>query len=180
MVKMMTPVSGNLWLISRVAIRPPPGMLMSISTTSGRSSSTFASASSALPASPTTSIPGSVANMRARPSRSNGWSSAMSTVIDIGIQLPLPVGRRRPPIGGARVVRCALPGGVRLGHGPRHAHGDGRPFPGLAHDAELALEQARPLAHVQQAEATLAVHHLLGQPLRIKADAVVNDRQVHP
>src|ERR1700677_4507717 len=65
--------------ICRVASSPSiTGILMSISTTSGRCSSTAATASLPSAASPATSIP-SVSRISRKPPRTSAWSSAITT-----------------------------------------------------------------------------------------------------
>lgn len=68
--------------ISRVASMPfSSGMRMSIRTTSGDSSRTFATASRPLTASPATSMSGIAFSRTEKPSRTIIWSSAISTRI---------------------------------------------------------------------------------------------------
>ena len=69
---MSTALSGETLSSSRVATIPDmPGMLMSITTTSGRSCSAFATASAPPRASATTFIPGSLSSSRRRPERNS-------------------------------------------------------------------------------------------------------------
>src|SRR5690606_21632901 len=191
----MTPTSGNRLAISRVAASPPPGMLISMMTTFGRYLATSATASGPLLASPTTCMSGSMARMRMSPSRSNGWSSAMSTVIGttpqplllrtaspLPLQVCIPTPGPRSPAVDPPVVGLQLYGllvaQLAHSHVPRHP----RRYPGAlsrrADDAKFAPQQPQPLAHVQDAEAVFAPHHLGGQPLRVKAHAVVLHHQV--
>jgi hypothetical protein len=58
-----------------------PGMRRSIRITSGRTASASRSAWEPSAASPTTEKSGSAANMPLSPSRTTGWSSAISSLI---------------------------------------------------------------------------------------------------
>ena len=74
--------SSGLSVICRVACSPsPPGIWMSISTTSGRRRRVAATACSPLAASPTTSMSGSDSRIMRNPARTIDWSSASSTVV---------------------------------------------------------------------------------------------------
>ena len=77
MVRNRTLVSGRFFLIWRVASKLlRPGMPMSISTTSGRTSLALSTASPPLEASPTTSMSASAEISVRIPWRNNVWSSA--------------------------------------------------------------------------------------------------------
>lgn len=91
-------------VIIRVASMPSmPGIWMSITTTSGRSSLTSRTASVPVPASPTISRSGASAMTMRRPARTRGWSSARTMRLVIPAAWLSPESR---PRGAARRCTC--------------------------------------------------------------------------
>src|SRR5579859_5230188 len=94
-VKMMILALGATSLIARQASMPPlRGIRTSISTTSGNDSAAFSTASAPSPASPTTSMSGSVTSTISRPRRNSAWSSTISVRIGSGLR---PASGAAPP-----------------------------------------------------------------------------------
>ncbi len=76
----MSARTSVLWVIRWVASIPfMTGIRTSIKMTSGRARRAAATASSPLPASPTTTNPGVAAMMPQKPTRTRAWSSATTT-----------------------------------------------------------------------------------------------------
>src|SRR6266540_4218566 len=136
------------------------GMRRSISTTSGRSRATRATASAPVAASPTISNSVCPASMPRSPSRTTGWSSAITGRIgkDAGVAhagkaVTVRAGRAS---GGAGPGRHALgrPGdAARLLGVDRQLDDQGGAGAGGALDHQRAAEAVDPLAHGGQAEA---------------------------
>ena len=134
-VSTSTATCGAASTMRRVASTPSmPGMLMSISTTSGWSERAAATAASPESASPTTTTSLAVSSSARSPARNAGWSSATSTRWR----------RRRGP-------RARRSCGPRLfERQPRH---DARPATRPALDRDVAAELLRPLPHRLEAGA---------------------------
>src|SRR5262249_10829984 len=153
---MTTRVSGQSRAATRAASRPlSPGIMMSISTTSGRWDLIRLSASRPSAASPITSTPARLCSKRRMPARIRRWPSASN-----------------PRIG---FMVCSF-GVGRLGHG--EAGADAGAVAGAGLDGQGAAEQLDSLLHAQKAEAGP-----LGRPppgrLGVEADPVVADGQFH-
>src|SRR5690606_38195453 len=163
-VSMITRTAGQRERMTRHASMPlPPGMRMSIMTTSGCVSATTCSASAADPASPTTSKSATRFSSVFSPSRTTSWSSTMTTLIAFTLT---PLHFRAQC---STVVRLRL---VRLPRPPRqrHRHRHRRPPPRFAVDVHVRSHQLSPLPNVAQP--------LPGGPrllLRLEAAPVVDD-----
>ena len=96
--------------IRRVASRPSiSGMRMSMSTTSGRSRPTSATASAPSAASPTTSMSSAEPSSTTKPLRTSAWSSATATRITRRLLVGQPATTRKPPPGfGPGLERAAV------------------------------------------------------------------------
>src|SRR6266568_7344434 len=146
---MSTREDGTSLTIWRVASRPVScGRAMSITTTSGLRVLASRTACRPVSASPTISMSRSVCNRARSPCRTTVWSSAISTVIFVmasparsekfGTFIPA----RWRGLAGARVLAAI----------ERHLHCNGCSFAGRSFDRKLAVDQAYPLPHAQQAQ----------------------------
>src|SRR6188508_657266 len=173
LARTMTPVCGSS-RFSRWVVSMPfgEGSPRSMRTTSGVSSSTVASASRPVPASPTTSISPSSSRMLRTPRRKSVWPSTMTTRV-------FPPARRSPPLRRSSVLisvsttleSSSLPCIGLLLRKPKQ---DSRAFPLARFDVQLRAHELSSLSHELQAE-------VLGRtgchPHEVEPAAVVRDHE---